>query len=270
MNVAAVQLVARDSPEANLEQVERRVRSAAENGAEVVVLPEMWNVGYFAFDRYDAAAEPLDGPTMRRLEALADELGIFLHTGSIVERDGEDRYNTSALLSPSGDRLGTYRKVHLFGYESEEATLLTPGESLCAIETAFGTVGLTTCYDLRFPALYRALVDEGVEMLLVTSAWPQARIEHWHALTRTRAIESQVYLVAANLAGENRGVELGGQSVVVDPWGVQRANAGEGPSTVHADLSLDEVRSVRESFPILEDRRLSATYEFVGSDGHDG
>ena len=260
MNVATVQLSARDDPEANRERAESRIRAAAADGADLVVLPEMWPVGYFAFDAYRDAAEPVPGPTTDRLAALAGELSIHLHGGSLIEcdSDGEDAdlYNTSVLFGPDGTLLDTYRKIHLFGYDSEESELLTPGSQPCAVDTDIGTVGLTTCYDLRFPELYRSLVDSGVEMLLVTSAWPRERIDHWHLFARTRAVENQAFLLAANLTGSIRGVELGGESVVVDPWGIERANAGTEAGSAHANVGLDEVRETRESFPALADRRL--------------
>lgn len=260
MNVAVVQLPARDDPEANRDRAESRIRAAAADGADLVVLPEMWPVGYFAFDAYRDAAESVPGPTTDRLAALADELSIHLHGGSLVERDGDgdsaDLYNTSVLFGPDGTLLDTYRKIHLFGYDSEESELLTPGKRPCAVETDLGTVGLTTCYDLRFPELYRSLVESGVEILLVTSAWPRERIDHWHLFARTRAVENQAILVAANLTGAIRAVELGGESVVVDPWGIERANAGTEAGRAHAEVDLDEVRETRESFPALADRRL--------------
>jgi predicted amidohydrolase len=260
MNVAAVQLAVGDDVESNVGTVTGRVREAAAAGADLVVLPEIWNVGYFDFGSYESKAEPLDGPTMSRLRRLADNLSIYLHTGSIVEEDNGGLYNTSGLVAPDGELLDTYRKMHLFGYNSEEAKLLTPGDRIVSIETNFGTVGLTTCYDLRFPALYRALVDRGVELLLVTSAWPDARIEHWQLLNRVRAIESQTFLVAANLTGTNHGVELAGQSLVIDPWGVPIANAGTGERTAQTAIDLDEIPAVRDDFPILGDRRLSTDY----------
>ena len=256
MNVAAVQLPAENAPEENRDRAVERVRDAAERGADLVVLPEMWPVGYFAFDAYDDAAEPVPGPTTDRLAALADTLSIHLHGGSLVERDGDDLFNTSVLFGPDGELLGTYRKIHLFGYHSEEATRLTPGDEICAVETDLGTLGLTTCYDLRFPTLYRELVDAGVEILLVTSAWPRERLDHWHLFTRTRAVENQSLLVAANLTGSIDSVDLGGESVVVDPWGIERANAGTDARTVLAEVALDEVRETRESFPALADRQL--------------
>jgi predicted amidohydrolase len=258
MRVAVAQLRASDDPEANRERAADRVREAAADGADLVVLPEMWPVGYFAFDAYDAAAEPVPGPTTDRLAAIADELSIHLHGGSLVERAGDDLYNTSVLFGPDGDLLATYRKIHLFGYDSEESARLEPGAEICAVDTDLGTLGLTTCYDLRFPSLYRSLVDAGVEVLLVTSAWPRERIDHWHLFARTRAVENQSILVAANLTGSIRGVELGGESVVVDPWGVERANAGTEARTAYASVDLDEVGETRRSFPALTDRRFSS------------
>lgn len=260
MRIATVQFEVGSDAEANAGTARTRVRKAAQQGADLVVLPEIWNVGYFDFDAYAEKAEPIDGPTMTELRELAAELGIYLHTGSIVEEDGEDLYNTSGLVSPDGELLDTYRKVHLFGYESQESRLLTPGDRIVAIDTDVGTVGLSTCFDLRFPELYRALVDRGVELLLVTSAWPDARVEHWQMLNRVRAIESQTFLAAANLTGTNDGVELAGQSLIVDPWGVPLANAGTGERTAYADVDPSEVQSIRAEFPILGDRRIDGSY----------
>lgn len=260
MQLAVVQFEADPDVSQNVERACERVRAAAARGGELIVLPEIWNVGYFAFDQYREAAEPIDGPTMQRLQGLAAELDVYLHTGSIVEVDGGDYYNTSALIDPDGEVLDTYRKIHLFGYDSREQQLLTPGERVTAIETQFGTVGLTTCYDLRFPALYRALLEAGVDLMLVCSAWPQARLDHWQLLTRTRALESQVMLAAANLAGTNAGVELAGRSCIVDPTGVPVADAGTGTGTVLAEFDPSAVAAAREEFPVLDDRRFEVEY----------
>jgi predicted amidohydrolase len=256
MQVATIQLAAENDPGANRDRAVSRIRAAADAGADLVVLPELWPVGYFAFDAYADAAEPVPGPTTEQLGAVADKHSITLHGGSILERDGENLYNTSLLFGPEGELLARYRKMHLFGYDSEEATRLTAGSEVCTVETDLTTVGLTTCYDLRFPSLYRSLVDAGVELILVTSAWPRERLDHWHLFTRTRAVENQAFLVAANLTGSIRGVDLAGESVVVDPWGVERANAGTGVRTAHAQIDIEEVRETRESFPALADRQL--------------
>lgn len=260
MQVAAIQFEAETDVDANVEKATARIREAAARGAELVVLPEIWNVGYFAFDRYEEYAEPVDGKTMSHLSELAAELKIYLHTGSIVERRDDDLYNMSGLFDPAGELLGTYRKVHLFGYESEENRVLTPGEEVSSIETDFGSVGLATCYDLRFPAQFRQLSDEGIDLLLVTAAWPRARLGHWQLLNCTRALESQVYIVSANLTGENRGVTLAGQSVVVDPWGTPLANAGVNERIAQTEIELNDLVAVRERFPVLRDRRLNLEY----------
>lgn len=261
MRIATIQLEVSDSPEDNVEKAERRIRAAAADGADLVVLPEVWNLGYFAFDSYAEGAEPVDGETMTRLGELADELDLYLHSGSIIERDGDDLYNMSGLFSPSGELLDTYRKIHLYGYDSRENELLTPGERVVAVETDVATIGLTTCYDLRFPELYRALADRGVDLLLITSAWPIPRLEHWLMLNRIRAVENQVVLAAANLVGDNQGVEMAGHSVVVDPWATPLANAGFGDRTVAADVDLDEVSDARDEFPALHDRQFELSYD---------
>ena len=261
MRLACVQLSPADDPAANVEKAERKIRAAAENGADLVLLPEIWNLGYFAFDDYADGAEPMDGPTIDRMRTLAADLDVHLHAGSIVERDGEDLHNTSALIDPSGTVLDTYRKIHLYGYGSREQELLTPGERVVAVETDLATVGMTTCYDLRFPELYRALADRGVELLLITSAWPIPRLEHWLMLNRMRAVENQVFLAAANLVGDNRGVELAGHSLIVDPWATPLANAGFHERTIAADLDLGMVEAAREDFPALADRRFELSYD---------
>lgn len=260
MQIAVVQFEPGSEVDGNRNRAENHIREAVRRGAELVVLPEIWNVGYFAFEQYRSKAESIDGPTITHLRELAAELEVYLHTGSIVERDGEQLYNTSALIGPKGNILDTYRKLHLFGYESEERQLLTPGERIVAVDTAFGTVGMATCYDLRFPELFRALLESGVELLLVTSAWPAARLEHWQLLTRTRAMENQMLLAAANLAGEHAGVELAGRSCVVDPTGILRADAGVDSGSAVVDVDLSAVENVRTAFPVLEERRIDPEY----------
>lgn len=255
MRIATIQFDVEDDPDQNVRRAERRICDAAAEGADLVILPEIWNVGYFSFDRYENAAESIDGPTTTRLRETAADLGIYLHGGSIIERRGDDLYNTSLFIGPDGELLDTYRKMHLFGYDSQETQLLTPGEHIVTVDTEFGTVGMTTCYDLRFPELYRALIEDGAELFLITSAWPNARLEHWILLNRIRALENQVFLAAANLGGEHAGVQLAGQSMVVDPWGIPIANAGTDDQTAFADIDLDDVDETREEFPAFHDRR---------------
>ena len=199
---------------------------AARAGDDLVLLPELWATGYFAFDDYAATAEPLDGPLVRTLGEAARAAGVVLHGGSMVERDEAGRlHNTSLLFDPDGTLVHTYRKVHLFGYGSREQELLAPGEQV----GAHGTVALSTCYDLRFPELFRRQVDGGSQLFLVAAAWPLARLPHWQLLLRSRALENQSFLLACNAAGRQGAVELAGRSAVVDPWGEVVAEAGAGP-----------------------------------------
>jgi predicted amidohydrolase len=218
-----------------------------------VLLPELWATGYFAFDDYAATAEPLDGPLVTAMGAAARAAGVTLHAGSMVERDEAGHlHNTSLLFDPSGTLVHTYRKVHLFGYGSREQELLTPGDAV----GAYGSVALSTCYDLRFPELFRTQVDAGSQLFLVAAAWPLSRLAHWQLLLRSRALENQSYLLACNAAGRQGGVELAGRSAVVDPWGEVVAEAGAGPGTLTAEIDTDLPVRARKEFPALADRRL--------------
>jgi predicted amidohydrolase len=226
---------------------------AARAGDDLVLLPELWATGYFAFDDYPATAEPLDGPLVTALGAAARAARVTLHAGSVVERDGAGRlFNTSLLFDPDGTLVHTYRKVHLFGYGSREQELLTPGERVAGL----GPLALSTCYDLRFAELFRAQVDGGSQLFLVAAAWPLSRLAHWQLLLRSRALENQSFLLACNAAGRQGDVALAGRSAVVDPWGEVVAEAGAGPQVLTAEIDPDLVARSRKEFPALADRRL--------------
>ncbi|MWA02965.1 carbon-nitrogen family hydrolase [Actinomadura sp. LD22] len=256
MRVALVQV---DSP-AGEPAGERRarvgdlVRSAGE--ADLVVLPELWAAGYFAFDDYAAEAEDFEGPTLAAARGWAGELDAHVHLGSFVERDADGRlFNTAVLLSPEGEVEHVYRKIHVFGYRSREAELLTAGDDAPVAATAIGRVAATTCYDLRFPELWRSLVDGGARTVIVPAAWPAARREHWRLFTSCRAVEEQIVLIACNAVGVQHGVELGGHSRVVDPWGTVLAEAGAEPGVTWCDVDTAVVDRARAEFPVLADRR---------------
>ncbi|HVC08696.1 MAG TPA: carbon-nitrogen family hydrolase [Elusimicrobiota bacterium] len=225
-------------------------------GADLVLLPELWNVGYFAFERYALDAEPMDGPTVRAMRAKAAELKTCIMMGSFLEKNAEGLRNTSVFITPRGEIAACYRKVHLFGYGSQERRLLVPGRDVVSAATEKGVFGLSTCFDLRFPELYRRLLDAGAEMLLVSSAWPHPRLEHWRVLTRARAIENQCFLAAANCAGTNRGSRYCGHSVVLNPYGEVLAEAGEGETILKADIDLGDVSRARAEFPAVRSRVL--------------
>lgn len=252
--------------EANVDRALEAVARAAARGADLVALPELFNVGYFAFDLYARNAEPFAGETFTRLREAAAEHEIAVLAGSIVEDLGatetvetpadDGLANTAALFDADGELQLVYRKHHLFGYESAESELLVPGEALETASISGLTVGVTTCYDLRFPELYRRLVEDGVELVLVPSAWPYPRIEHWKTLSRARAIENQAYVATINGAGEFDDATLLGRSSVYDPWGVSLASSGDEPALVTTEIESETVANVREEFPALRDRRL--------------
>ncbi len=230
---------------------------------DLVVLPELWAPGYFAFDRYEQFAEPRDSALLRDIAGWAVELGAHVHGGSVLERDAAGHlYNTAVLFGPDGRLVLDYRKVHVFGYQSLEAQLLTPGDRADVSATPLGSVGMTTCYDLRFPELYRILVDHGAEIVIVPAAWPAARLEHWKLFTRARAVENQVFLLGCNAAGRQGDVRLAGHSVVVDPWGGVLAEAGGEEEILRAEFDLQMVADIRAEFPVLGDRRVTGPAGF--------
>lgn len=231
---------------------------AAAKGADLVVLPELWPSGYFAFEHYRELSEPLDGDTVRAGREWARQLGCHLHLGSFVECDPDGRlYNTAVLIDPNGEIAHTYRKIHVFGYRSREAELLTPGSDISVVDTSLGAVAATTCYDLRFPELWRALVDAGAHIVIVPAAWPAARLEHWRLFTSVRAVEEQVVLISCNAVGEQNGTALGGHSRIVDPWGLVLTEAGDDEGITWCDVDPGVIARVRDAFPVLRDRRMS-------------
>ncbi|WP_165685387.1 carbon-nitrogen family hydrolase [Streptomyces sp. KO7888] len=240
----------------------RRLRAAAlvreQAGADLVVLPELWTTGAFAFDAFDAAAEPLRGPTYEAMAKAAGDAGVWLHAGSVPERGADGRlYNTSLVLSPSGDLAASYRKIHRFGFDKGEAVLMGAGREPVTVRLAdTTTLGVATCYDLRFPELFRSLVDEGAEVLVVPAGWPERRRSHWTLLARARAVENQAFVLACGTAGTHAGVPQAGHSIVVDPWGEVLAEAGTDEEVLTVDLDPAKVARTREQFPALKDRVL--------------
>jgi predicted amidohydrolase len=265
MRVHAIQLETSltESPDTRRDRAVTLVGEQA--GADLVVLPELWLPGGFAFETFADLAEPLDGPTVTALAAAARRLGAWLHGGSVVERSDDGRlFNTSVLLGPDGTLRAVYRKLHLFGFTGGETTVLSPGSDVVTADLDGTTTALATCYDLRFPELFRAFADRGAELVLLPAAWPTPRIAHWSLLARARAVEDQSYVVAVNGCGQQGKLRLGGRSVVVDPWGVVLAEAGDDQQVLVADLDLASVARTRADFPVLADRRLDRAPQPAG------
>lgn len=247
-------------------QVEIKRRSKAESlhhvlalldrarGSDLILLPEMWPAGYFNFERYAADSESADGPLVQTLSRKARELTAFLHIGSFVEREGGNLYNTSLLLDDRGAMVARYRKIHLFGHLSEESRLLQRGDEAVVVSTPWGIAGLSICYDLRFPELYRRLLDRGAEFFLVSSAWPQPRLEAWRLFNKARAHENLAYLFSCNCAGSEGPMTYAGHSLFVDPLGNILAEGGDREEIVAAEVNLELGLAVRKQFPALQDR----------------
>jgi predicted amidohydrolase len=259
MRVSAVQLRVDDAEPAP-QRVTRAVALVREQaGADLVVLPELWVPGAFAYHGYEATASALPGPVVEELAGAARDIDAYVLAGTFIERDGTALHNTAVLLSPGGEIVHTYRKIHLFGFDSGEARTLVAGSDTSVFAMPDGpTMAMTTCYDLRFPELYRIFVDQGAELFVIPTGWPAARLDHWLALTRARAIEDQVFLVGCNQVGTQEGVELGGHSLVVDPWGRVLAEAGGDEEVLTVDIDLALVAKTRAEFPVLRDRKLRA------------
>ncbi|MFC9506392.1 carbon-nitrogen family hydrolase [Streptomyces sp. NPDC057002] len=255
---ASVIQIAVDEGE-SVESRRRRMASLVRDqaGADLVVLPELWTTGAFAYEEFGREAEPLEGPTYEAMAKAASDAGVWLHAGSIPERDPDGPlYNTSLVFSPSGDLAAAYRKIHRFGFDKGEAVLMGAGAELVTVRLPETVLGLSTCYDLRFPELFRGLVDAGAETLVVSAGWPERRRSHWTLLAQARAVENQSFVVACGTAGTHAGVPQAGHSIVVDPWGEVLARAGADEEVLTVEFDPGKIATTREQFPALKDRLL--------------
>ncbi len=264
---AAIQMTSTSDVEGTFAQAESLIRRAAARGAKLVVTPENTNF----LGPHDAKvrnAEPVTGPTIARFAALARDLDLTLIVGSFNEL-ADDRtrcHNTTVVLAPDGSIQGSYRKVHLFDVDVsadvrfQESTTVEPGDKVVVIDTPLARIGLSICYDLRFPELYRALVDRGAEVITIPAAFTlHTGKDHWHTLIRARAIETQTWVIAPGQSGKHDDGGLRhsyGHSMIVDPWGVIVAEASDGPGLAVAEIDLDKMRAVRAAIPVCNHRRL--------------
>jgi predicted amidohydrolase len=266
MKVALCQTNSDEDVAANEARVSALLEEAAGGGAGLACLPEVWPCQGSA-PQVRAAAEPIPGPRTERLAEVARRHGMWVHGGSVLELDGERVHNTSVLFDRRGELVARYRKIHLFDADppgaqpSRESFLYSAGEEVVTAETEFGRAGMSICYDVRFPELYRALAANGATVLFVPSAFrEETGRDHWDVLLRARAIEEQCFVFAAAQWGtwgpEGRERRNYGNSLVVDPWGRVLARAPDGVGVTFAEVDLEEVRRVREVLPALRHRRL--------------
>ncbi len=266
--VALVQLASpyEESQQDRIARVEQMLLARADEGIELFVLPELWSAGYLSFKNYLELSETIDGPTVSMCRRVAIQLGAWVHVGSFIERDSDDKlHNTTVLLNPAGEVTQIYRKIHVFGYESLEAQLLTPGTTLSIVDTPLGATASTTCYDLRFPGLWLELGARGAQAAIVPAAWPAARRGHFKLFTEARAVEHQLWVVAVNACGVQGRVELGGSSRIVDPWGRVVHECSETAEEIAVvDIDPGLVAEVRAEFPVIADRLPADAYPALG------
>ncbi|MGH2533164.1 MAG: carbon-nitrogen hydrolase family protein [Thermomicrobiales bacterium] len=267
MTVGLVQLNSRDDKAANLDAAERLIAAAAARGAHLVALPEY--VTYLGpKERHVEQAEPIPGPTTDRFAGLARQHRIWLLDGSIHETSEFDGlfYNTSVLFDPMGEIVATYRKIHLYDVEltgnvsANESATIKPGRDVVTADVDGHRLGMSICYDLRFPELYRLLALDGAEMLAVPAAFTMfTGQDHWHSLLKARAIENQCYVIAPAQVGRHEpNAQCYGHSVVIDPWGTVLVDASNREGFVTAELDFDDLREVRAQLPSLANRRPEA------------
>jgi deaminated glutathione amidase len=262
VRAAVVQLNSTNDKGRNLAAAERLVRAAAGDRAQLVALPEKWNL-LGGGEELVAGAEALDGPSLTAARAWAGELGIHLLAGSVPEQGPTGKsFNTSVLIGPDGEDLAVYRKIHMFdvdvdGVAYRESAHEEPGEEIVSASVGDTVIGLSVCYDLRFPELFRILAVRGARVLAVPSAFTATTgRDHWEPLLRARAIENQAFVLAPNQIGEAPPhFDSYGQSMIVDPWGVVLASAPDEECFVAAELDFDAQERVRGALPSLANRR---------------
>jgi deaminated glutathione amidase len=273
-----IQLRSGLSPQANLEVALRLIEEAKRAGADYVLTPEMTNIMEVKRERLFAALEPEDADlSLAAFRELARKLDVFLHVGSLaIKLAPEKAANRSFLIDRKGEIIARYDKIHMFdvdlagGESYRESRNYRPGELAVAVDLPWGRLGLTICYDLRFPALYRALAEAGCAFLAIPSAFTQQTgAAHWHVLTRARAIENGAFVLAAAQGGKHEnGRETYGHSLVVDPWGRVIAEGGNEPGVVLAKIDLAEVAAARAKIPSLQHGRRFEVVEPMSKPAH--
>lgn len=262
MLVSAIQLNSGQDKEENVRKAIHYIEKAAGQGAKLIVLPEYMNY----ISSKPAAlkyAETIPGPTTNLLMKKAKELDVFIHCGSMLEYFNDEKaYNTSVLINNQGEIEAKYRKIHLFDLDVEgvvtykESDLIEPGNEIISAETSIGNIGLSICYDLRFPELYRNLMLQGSEIVTVPAAFNQnTGIHHWETLLKARAIENQCYIIAAGQIGSYEGKPTFGSSMIIDPWGIVVARASDMEGYIIADVNKEYISRLRKQLPCLENRK---------------
>jgi omega-amidase len=239
-------------PITNEKKIAEFTAEAARQGSNLILFPELWSTGYDLENAVEHSDEMNSG-IFSWFSTLALKYHIHLG-GTMLEKEGHDVYNTFVLFNPDGSNLGIYRKIHLFRPMDEDKWLCA-GNRLVIAETDWGRTGLSICYDLRFPEVFRHFALNGANLALIPAEWPSIRLEHWRTLLRARAIENQIFMVATNRTGSSPTEEFGGFSTIIDPWGKTILEANQYEGLFSAEIDLEDVSRIRQRIPIIKDRR---------------
>ena len=235
----------------------KELEETLKQNPKLTILPELWATGAFMVEETKHQAKQVLENTLPQIKNLAKKYKTWIHSGSFLEETPSGTFNTSYLIDDQGHEVAKYKKIHLFGFDQGESAQLISGEEIVVAPTPIGITGLVTCYDLRFPELFRAMIKKGANSFLITSGWPQKRLSHWNALLKARAIENQSYVIACNGVGDQGDNQLGGNSQVIDPWGEVQIQAGEKAETLFTDIDIQKANQVREKMPVLADRVIN-------------
>ncbi|TWT06675.1 carbon-nitrogen family hydrolase [Planococcus sp. CPCC 101016] len=260
MKIACVQMdIAFGEPELNYQRVMDYLREAAANGADTIVLPEMWNTGY-ALTELETLADS-SNRTVELLKSFAKEHAVNIVGGSVSTKKNEGFYNTMYVVDKNGELISEYNKAHRFGLMDEHIHL-EEGNSLGTFKLENIVYGGVICYDIRFPEWIRAQALNGAKLIFVSAEWPEARIDHWRILLQARAIENQCFIVAVNRIGSDPKNEFGGSTMVIAPWGEIRLDMKKQEGIAYVELDLEEVEEVRKRIPVFDDRRVQLYEKF--------
>ena len=255
MKISCIQMdMAFGAADENFERAKQLIRAAAQEGPDVIVLPETWNTGFFPRENLPALCDTDCARVKQELGTLAAELHVNLVAGSVSNRREGRVYNTACVFERNGELLCAYDKTHLFTPMGEQ-DFFTPGDHLCRFELDGVSCGILICYDIRFPELARTMALEGMDLLFVVSQWPAVRDAHLRTLTTARAIENQMFLACCNSCGTAGETVYGGRSVILDPWGKELASAGTQEQILTADCDLSVLHGIRTSINVFRDRR---------------
>lgn len=222
---------------------------------DLIVLPELWAIGFMNFDNFKSSAQKIDGELVTSFQKIAIEKSTDIFMGSFVEEHEGKFYNTSVYINKLGVILSFYRKIHLFTYKSREAEILSPGEKKSVFTTEFGAIGLATCYDLRFPEMFRLLQAKGAQIFIVPAAWPIKRVEHFRLFCQSRAVENLTFMISVNCCGGDDNKKLGGHSMIIDPFGELILEGQEQEAVYYAEIDLQKIEYWRTNFSAIADKK---------------